>query len=159
VILSANPIHDTGGGQRSAQLALELLDRDWAVLFVSHGKVTETVDLGMTYDHPRLRSVVLHEVTADGGAAIVDPFLGHGRSIVVTQVPVRAWEPVLARARAKGAVTVYDCIDRWDSELGRGWYRAGAERRIAQASDVLVASATELIHHLERLAEREAHIP
>jgi glycosyltransferase involved in cell wall biosynthesis len=158
VILSANPIHDTGGGQRSAQLALELLDRDFDVLFVSHGKVTETVDLGMSIDHPRLTSVSLASLPAADGGAIVDPFLRHEQSLVITQVPIRAWQPVLKKAREAGAVTIYDCIDRWDSELGRGWYRPEAERRIADASDVLTASATELVHHVELLAEREASL-
>ena len=156
IILSANPIHDTGGGQRSAQLALELLDRGYEVLFVSHGKVTETVDLGMKYDHPRLTSVSLASIAGSVGAAAVERCLGHGKALVITQVPVREWEPVLAKARAAGAVTIYDCIDRWDSELGRRWYRPEAERRIAGESDVLVASAAELVHHLEVLAERDA---
>ncbi|MDH3421796.1 MAG: hypothetical protein OEN00_02315, partial [Gemmatimonadota bacterium] len=69
MILSANPIHDTGGGQRSAQLALELLDRDFRVLFVSHGKVTETVDLGMRFDHPLLTSVALTSLSGARGRA------------------------------------------------------------------------------------------
>lgn len=98
----------------------------------------------------------LGEVTGPDGSALLGSHLGHERALVLTQVPVRAWEPVLELARARGAVTVYDCIDRWDSELGRGWYRHEAERRIARGSDVLVASAAELLHHVERLAEREA---
>jgi glycosyltransferase involved in cell wall biosynthesis len=155
VILSANPIHDTGGGQRSAQLALELLDRGFEVLFVSHGKVTETVDLGIRYDLPGLTRMSL-DAAVGSGSSTVDRHLSHDRAVVITQVPVGTWEPVLARARAAGAVTIYDCIDRWDSELGRGWYRTDAERRIARGSDVLVASAAELVQHLEQLAEREA---
>ena len=46
LLLSPNPMHDTGGGQRSAQIALELLERGYSVTFVAHGDVTETVDLG-----------------------------------------------------------------------------------------------------------------
>ena len=156
-ILSANPMHDTGGGQRSAQLALELLERDHAVLFVSHGKVTETVDLGLRPRHDRLVEVPLGTVTRGSGYAALSPFLSEG-AMVITQVPVAEWEPVLARAREVGARTIYDCIDRWDSELGRGWYDRGVEARIARASDVLVASAPELVQHVELLAEREARL-
>ena len=155
VILSANPIHDTGGGQRSAQLALELLDRGFSVLFVSHGKVTETVDLGIRYDAPRLTSIALSELGRPAGRALLEDHLSSDEALVLTQVPVRDWEPVLRQAREAGAVTVYDCIDLWDSELGRGWYREGAERRIARGSDVLVASANELVHHVEQMTERE----
>jgi glycosyltransferase involved in cell wall biosynthesis len=162
VLLSANPMHDTGGGQRSAQLALELLDRGFAVLFVSHGEVTETVDLGLRFDHPRLVEASLREVLDDvskgDGVAALDIFLGVERALVLTQVPVREWEPALAKARAAGAVTVYDCIDLWNSELGRGWYRRGAEEDVARRSTVLVASAPELVQHVELMAEREAHL-
>ena len=128
------------------------------VLFVSHGKVTETVDLGMKFDHPGLTSVSLSSLAERDGSATADRFLSHVSPLVITQVPVSAWEPLLVRARAAGAVTIYDCIDRWDSELGRGWYRPDAEQRIAAASDIVVASAPELVHHLERLAERETSL-
>ena len=158
VILSANPIHDTGGGQRSAQLALELLERDFCVLFVSHGKVTETVDLRLEYPHERLVEAGLRAVTSPDGLAALDRLVGRLDTTVVTQVPVRSWERVLHRTDRPGTVTVYDCIDRWDSELGRGWYRRSVERRIASLSDVLVSSAPDLVHHLELLAEREAHL-
>jgi glycosyltransferase involved in cell wall biosynthesis len=158
ILLSANPMHDTGGGQRSAQLALELLDRDFAVLFVSHGEVTETVDLGLRFDDPRLVEASLRDMRDPDGLAALDAVLAIDRSLVVTQVPVREWEPVLVRATTTGAVTVYDCIDLWDSELGRGWYERATEERVARSSSVLVASAPELVQHVELMAEREAHL-
>lgn len=155
-LLSANPIHDTGGGQRSAQLALELLERDFAVVFVSHGRVTETVDLGLRYDHPRLVRAPLDALARTGAAEALGPLWRRPTALVLTQVPVRAWLPVLDAARAGGAVEIYDCIDRWDSELGRGWYDVRAEREIARRADLLVASAPALVEHVERLARREA---
>jgi len=139
-------------------MALELLDRDFAVLFVSHGEVTETVDLGIRFEHPRLLEASLRELRGNAGQATLDVFLAADEAIVITQVPVQAWEPALAKARAAGAVTVYDCIDLWDSELGRRWYRRAAEERIARDSAILVASAPELVHHLELIAERQAHL-
>lgn len=148
VILSANPIHDTGGGQRSAQIALELLARDWAVLFVSHGEVTETVDLGLAYPQPRLVRRSLAEARGGEGSAVLDAFLSLPGALVVTQVPVAEWLPVLTRARRFGARTVFDLIDLWDSELGYGWYRRRDEGRVAAASDALVASAPALVRRL-----------
>ena len=150
VILSANPIHDTGGGQRSAQLALEFLERAWAVLFVSHGQVTETVDLGLSYPHPRLVRASLTEVVAPSGAGIIDAFLAADEAVVVTQVPVPAWLPVLSRARRAGAVCVYDLIDEWGPELGAEWFRPRDERRVAAASQVLVATVPALRRRLLR---------
>lgn len=158
VVLSANPMHDTGGGQRSAQIALELLERDHAVVFVSHGRVTETVDLGLRFEHPRLVQMPLRAVGTRSGHEAVVGALRHPGASVLTQVPVRSWMPVLEAAHRAGAPTVYDCVDRWDSELGRGWYRRHVEEAVGSASDLLVASAPELVRHVERLAEREVHL-
>ncbi|MDZ7780892.1 MAG: glycosyltransferase [Gemmatimonadota bacterium] len=158
LILSANPMHDTGGGQRSAQIALELLEEGYCVVFVSHGQVTETVDLGLRFTRPRLVETSLKSFTAPSGAEARAKLWEKGVSSVVTQVPVRAWMPVLERASEAGAVTIYDCVDRWDSELGKGWYRREVERRCAAEADVVVASAPELVRRLERMAEREVHL-
>ena len=158
VIFSANPIHDTGGGQRSAQMALELLARDWCVCFVSRGEVTETVDLGLRYPYPLLVQASLGDfLTALRGGAL-DETLDRHRVLLVTQIPVAEWLPVIRRVRRHGGVDVYDCVDLWDSELGYGWYRIRAERRVARASDMLVASAPALARHLEELTGRPAHL-
>jgi len=158
LILSANPMHDTGGGQRSAQLALELLARDFAVVFVSHGRVTETTSLGLDFDQPRLIELSLRDVLDSKVLAALEPLFDHDRAVVITQVPVRDWLPVLEVASRRGAVTIYDCIDRWDSELGRGWYEEAAEREIARASTVCVASAPDLVEHVEFLSGSRTHL-
>ncbi|MEM7413968.1 MAG: glycosyltransferase [Gemmatimonadota bacterium] len=154
VILSANPIHDTGGGQRSAQLALEYLRRGYAVAFVSHGRVTETVDLDLRYDDPHLVQLSLKDALRHQSSML--DFAAAG--VVITQVPLRRWVNLIEEANRRGARTVYDCIDRWDSELGRGWYSRSAEVAAARASGHLVASAPELIRHVEQIAEREVEL-
>jgi glycosyltransferase involved in cell wall biosynthesis len=160
LILSANPINDTGGGQRSAMLARELLHRDWAVVFVSHGRVTETVDLQLRFDHPRLVETPLESIAHSGIRRALDEFLDAAPALVITQVPVLEWLPVVERARRAGATTVYDCVDRWASELGRGWYRPEAEGAIARASHMTTASAPALVDHVERLTGLESlHLP
>lgn len=158
VILSANPMHDTGGGQRSAQLALDLMARDYAVVFVSHGRVTETVDLDLRYEQPRLVEMSLDIALGPEMVSALNRFVSEPGSLVITQVPVREWTSFILTAREGGAATVYDCIDRWDSELGWGWYQAENEAESARASEYLVASAYELVDHIERLSGRETEL-
>jgi glycosyltransferase involved in cell wall biosynthesis len=158
VILSANPMRDTGGGQRGAQLALELLERAWCVVFVAHGEVTETVDLGLRFDHPRLVEMPLATARSREGRRALRAIAAAPRRLIVTQVPVAAWLRTLIELKELGATAVYDLIDRWDSELGRGWYRPRAERRIAAASDVLAASAPSLARDLEARTGRPVHL-
>lgn len=158
LILSANPMHDTGGGQRSAQLALELLARDFAVAFVSHGRVTETRSLGLDFDQPHLVELSLGDLRDPGVRAALEPLLEVDLSLVITQVPVRDWLPILEMANRRGAVTIYDCVDRWDSELGRGWYERSAEQAVVEACTQCTASAPDLVEHVERLSGLMTHL-
>lgn len=158
VILSANPIHDTGGGQRSAQLALELLERGWAVVFVSHGVVTETVDLELRYDQAGLVQLTLKEALEPERRRGLLAALSETRGLVITQVPVHEWVPLISEAAELGVATVYDCIDRWASELGRGWYRRSVEADVARASGALMASAPVLVDHVEELTGRRTEL-
>jgi len=158
VVLSANPMHDTGGGQRSAMLARSFLAREWAVVFVSHGRVTETVDLGLRFDDPRLVELELRDALRAPVRDALADFLAGAPSLVITQVPVREWLSFLRAAADAGATAVYDCVDRWDSELGRGWYRRDVEEAVARASHVNIASAPALLDHVERFTGREAHL-
>jgi hypothetical protein len=80
VILSANPMHDTGGGQRSAQLALDLMARDYAVAFVSHGRVTETVDLDLRYEQPCLVEMNLDTALGPEVISAFNTFVSEARS-------------------------------------------------------------------------------
>lgn len=158
VVLSPNPMHDTGGGQRSAQLALEFLERAWAVLFVSHGEVTETVDLALRFEQRRLVSCTLGEAVelARSGwfqrvASAQSPHV-----LGLFQVPVRDAALLFDAVRETG-IAVYDCIDAWDSELGWGWYRAGTERNMARRAQLCTASAPVLERRLERLGAVRVH--
>ena len=151
-------MHDTGGGQRSAQLALDLMARDYAVAFVSHGRVTETVDLDLRYEQPCLVEMNLDTALGPEVISALNTFVSEPGSLVITQVPVREWTSFILMAREGGAFTVYDCIDRWDSELGWGWYQPENEAESARASEYLVASAYELVDHIERLSGRETEL-
>jgi glycosyltransferase involved in cell wall biosynthesis len=158
LILSANPMHDTGGGQRSAQLALELLARDFAVAFVSHGRVTETRSLGLDFNQPRLVELSLSDLRHAGVQAALEPLFEVHPALVLTQVPVRDWLPIVEMANRRGAATIYDCIDRWDSELGRGWYQRSAEQAMVEACAEHTASAPDLVEHVERLSGLVTHL-
>jgi glycosyltransferase involved in cell wall biosynthesis len=157
VLLSPNPMHDTGGGQRSAQLALELARRDRCVVFVAHGVVTETTDLGRRIAHRRIVHLQLEEWARTAGGALA-ALAAAGPLAALGQVPVRPWLDTLRHTRRLGGVSVFDLIDDWDSELGQGWYRAPLELRTARASDLLTASAPALVARLARAAERPVHL-
>jgi glycosyltransferase involved in cell wall biosynthesis len=120
--------------------------------------VTETVDLGLRFTDPRLVELDLGDALRPPACDALDDLLAEVPSLVVTQVPVREWLPLVRSAARAGATTVYDCVDRWDSELGRGWYRRDAEETVARTSAVVTASAPALVDHVEGLTAREAFL-
>ena len=157
IILSPNPIEDTGGGQRSAQIAQELLSREYAVLFLSHGQITESVDLNLDLARPRLVALTLEEFsTKELTLALPSPDMLP--CLVLTQVACREWLKHLRRLRKFGATTVYDLIDDWGSELGWGWFDPRIERRVVAHSDILLATAPRLVRKLEHLTSRRVHL-
>ncbi len=166
LLLSANPMHDTGGGQRSAQQALELLDRGWRVVFAAHGEVTESVDLGLVYDRPGL----VHCGESEARAALglgwrrgiaqlgLPPETPHGRAVALAQLPLPGWPRLLRRLAREGVVTVYDCVDRWEGPLGYGWYRRDVETKLSRTVALRTASAPALTRHLSEISRRPAHL-
>lgn len=155
ILVSENPMHDTGGGQRSAQLALEFLRRGFRILFLARGAVTETVDLELDFSHDGLTHLPLSR-------AISEPQCLHGHlgsdALMITQVPVQASVALGRRVRAAGGRCAYDLIDLWTSELGTGWYSQRAERSLARSCDFLFASAPSLVVPLARLSGRSVHL-
>jgi glycosyltransferase involved in cell wall biosynthesis len=141
VMLAAVPMHDVGGGSRTTQLALELLRRGVAVVYVSVFGSDEGADLGIRYLHPRLEQVRLDEFDP---ATVADRADEPGW--VLAELPATALVDPVSMLRDRGWRLCYDLIDRWaDRALGGEWYRADTERWFLTEADAVVASAPDLV--------------
>lgn len=155
VILSAVPMHDIGGGSRSAQLALELLRRGVHVTYVALYAAQETGDVGVRFVHPRLEQAHVSAFAPDG------LLLRASRpGTVLVEAPAA---PLVAQATAlqrRGWTLVYDIIDDWsDPALGGDWYRPAVEEELMAAADVVVASAEALVERAARHDREAALVP
>jgi glycosyltransferase involved in cell wall biosynthesis len=151
LILAGVPIDDSGGGQRPAQLALELLARGWRVVYVHQYPKHEHRDLGLRVAHPQLTTCTTAELdlTAHLDGRPV------GRLLAIAEMPHPAFEAPLAAVQARDGRVVYDLIDAWDTSLGGDWYDAAVEARLAASADVLAASAGTLQAGLAARTGRE----
>lgn len=150
VILAGVPIDDSGGGQRPAQLALELLDRGWRVVYVHKYPKHEHRELGLSIVHPRLEHRDLAEFDAHATLAGRPP----GKLLGIVELPHPDFLPAIEALKAQGGKIAYDLIDDWATSLGGEWYRGEVEDRIAASSDVLVASAKDLVTNLQGRTRR-----
>ncbi|MEX2322687.1 MAG: glycosyltransferase [Acidimicrobiia bacterium] len=141
VMFAGVPMHDVGGGSRTTQLALELLRRGVAVVYVSVFGSDEGTDLGVRYVHPRLEQVRL-----DGFDP--DHFVERAKvpGWVLIEIPLDALRDPVSRLTDRGWRVAYDVIDHWtDRALGGEWYRADTERWFLTHSDAVLASAPDLV--------------
>ena len=155
VILAAVPMHDIGGGSRSTQLALEFLKQGFHVTLVSLYEAQESVDLGLRFIHPNLEQYrverfdvpsLLRRVTAKGLALVEAPA-----------------EPLADRAlvlKEAGWKLIYDMIDDWsDPALGGEWFRPQIEKDLIETSDVVIASAPDLVKKVENMGHQAELVP
>lgn len=152
LILAGTPLTDSGGGQRPAQLALELLNRAHRVTYVYRFPSRERGRRGRGFAHENLTHVRFRDFSARAFA------LERGmreRMIVLTELPVPEYRACARYLKASGAQTVYDCIDDWDSSLGGAWYSRRIENRLVEESDLVVASARALKDGLEARSWRD----
>ncbi|MBK9170148.1 MAG: polysaccharide pyruvyl transferase family protein [Bryobacterales bacterium] len=154
VIFSGVPIDDSGGGQRATQLALELLDQGWRVVFLNRYPRYETVDLKLRIAHPRLETYPLD--TFDAGW-FLSTLLPDHPAFAIAEFPHPDFATPLQQLRAGGVTIFYDLIDDWRSSLGGDWYSLATEQEFVQFSHHLLASAASLADRLRAMGANEVH--
>ncbi|MEW6430277.1 MAG: glycosyltransferase [Myxococcota bacterium] len=149
------PLDESGGGQRAAQLARELASRGVAVDYVA---LTRRFDFER--DRPADSTVSWPGVTAhllaELGPGQLEALVTAG-SLVIVDAPHPAFAPVFQLARARGAPTVFELIDDWDTSLGADWYDAAFQRRLVREATLVAGSARSLVEQLRALGRSDSH--
>ena len=154
-ILAVIPIDDTGGGARSAQIALELLRKqDNLVVYVNKYPKLESVELNLLIRHPNLFTITADAFSVPNFCARYDLNLAQYQVGVVVEMPHVSWLPILEMLKQQGGRVVYELIDEWDLLLGESWYSKEIEMATIQKANALTATAPVLKTHLENYAQR-----
>lgn len=139
IILSAVPMHDVGGGSRSAQLAVAMIGAGAHVAHVSFFPSYESGDLGLRFVHPELEQYREDEFEPGQFIGRTDP------GWVLVEAPIPEAIAMALRLADHGWNVCYDIIDNWsDPNLGADWYGEKSESRLIGASDLVVVSAADL---------------
>ena len=156
VILATVPLHDVGGGARSSQLAVELLRQGYHVTLVHFAEAGESVDLGLRYIHPRLEQYRADQFEARE----LVPRVESEKTLVIVEAPFGSLLTPVPRLQAEGWRLAYDIIDDWsDPALGGGWYSPKLERELLRRSDMVFASAPDLVERARRLGREALLVP
>lgn len=142
VIFSRLQYYTSGGGQRGAQIAKTLKKQGFDVLFIYIG------DNYYTFDKDFIDELDLHLPLAyfepEQLAGLLKP-----NAVAVFENPDGSFLPYLEALKKRGAATVYEHIDNWESQLGEGWYRREDYLAFINKADLLVGTARNLCSMLE----------
>lgn len=155
-VLSYVSIEAGGGGSRGTQIVLELLRRQFEVVYVHRLPVFQSA--GVEFRHPNLAVHRWPGVPVDGWLRTYGDLLRSARAHVLVEVPWAKHLPALRRLRDAGASVAYDLIDDWRTSLGAGWYTPEAEEAVVALADILVATAPSLQDYLRERYGRGAEL-
>lgn len=152
VICSLTPLADSGGAQRTTQIAYELLrNPENRVVFLSAEKSFEDPDttISLTTDLTRLTLGFPEEVKVVNQIRV---YLEMGFQVkVLIEAPhpsFLVFQEELLKLKSNQLKFTYTEIDDWDGPLGGSWYENETRLKIAHNSDQLSASAKSLCDRL-----------
>jgi glycosyltransferase involved in cell wall biosynthesis len=155
-LLSVIPIDDTGGGARSAQMALELLRRGFVVVYINKFPKYESRELNLQIRHPNLITSNLSSYNPSEFRLHYASYFEQKPIAALVELPERDFLPLIHEIKALGGTVFYDLLDDWKTSLGSEWYSEEIEGKVINGSDILVATATNLVERLERTSGRSA---
>jgi hypothetical protein len=157
-ILAGVPIHDTGGGSRGAQIALEFLRQHFLVVYLNKFDSYESVNLGLRIAHPNLLLYRFEDFSWESFYREYAEILDSKSCAALIEFPLREFVPTIEKLKKINTSIAYDLLDAWDTQLGSTWYSAEVEEQIITLSDVLIATAPVLSDHLRNKTNREVHL-
>lgn len=146
-IFASVPFYDIGGGQRSAQLARTFHSLGKQVYYIYGFPCTEENIPDM--DIP----VSAHKYIKEIGVGWFEKRIGKG-DLAVFEFPYGEFEAYLDLAKKKGAYTVYEHIDNWDSSLGCLFYQEDTFNRYLEKADLITVTARMLGEKIEQKSDR-----
>ncbi len=158
LILAGVPFHDSGGGQRGTQIAIEFLMKNYKVTFVHKYPSYETkkVSVSFSIDYSLLDIYELNKFNPE--RYLEEHSVLIEKTIVILEFPLREFIPIIQKLKEKNAKIIFDLIDDWSTSLGGDWYSPEIENNIAMQSDILIASAKDLKENLEKTTGREVKL-
>lgn len=145
-IFTGLPPWDIGGGQRAAQLARSFARAGYRVRHVALFDAVNA-STGAIETRPADARASLHPLVVASRATGQDPrdfFEAAPVALCVFELPHPDFEPYLAEAKRRGIRTVFEWIDPWDGELGRGWFSKDMLATFVRDADSVTATARSL---------------
>ena len=157
-IFAGVPFHDTGGGSRGAQIAKELVQLNYFVIYIHKFGSYESITLDAQFRHPNLVEFSLDNFSWNNFYNLYNDLMQIKPIGALIEFPLIDFLPLISHLKSLKATICYDLLDRWDGQLGSAWYKKSIEDQIILNSDVLIATAFNLTTDLETRSNRQVHL-
>lgn len=141
LILAGVPMTDSGGGQRPAQLAHELLHGGHRVTYVYRFPSREYRRRRRSLAHENLTHIHFAEFSARRFSLERET---RERIVAICEIPFAEYRACTRYLGARGARTIYDCAEDWEGALDGKWYARSVEDRLLAEVDFVLASSRGL---------------
>jgi glycosyltransferase involved in cell wall biosynthesis len=151
VICSLTGLGDSGGAQRTSQIAIELIRQGKRVVYLSAEKSYEDPDVSIDFE-ANLERLILAFPEDPIILKLIDAYADLGFKVnILVEAPHPLYLEFIERLKELGVLNLQICyteIDEWDGILGGKWYDPEVKSQIINQCSVVAASATSLVDDL-----------
>lgn len=155
LVLTGVPYENSGGGQRAAQIVRNLLNRGHEITYVYAINYKEKDSSFILPKSPNFQTVHVDKFSSYNFIKNLNKMI---KLIILVEVPHFSFLPIINRLEKYSFKIIYEYIDPWDTELGKGWYNKEIESRIMEKADILTATALSLKKKLEQSNKKTVHL-
>lgn len=155
LILTGVPFENSGGAQRAAQMARELVALGDKVTYVYALNYKEKNSDNIQKPKANFDSFYVNQFNI---YSFIKNMKKHSKLIVLVEVPHHKFLPIIQVLKDIAFKTIYELIDPWDTELGQNWYKKNIEYRIINLANILTATAASLQQQLSQKTNRKVHL-
>ncbi|MCF6460034.1 glycosyltransferase [Clostridium sp. Cult3] len=155
LILTGVPFQNSGGGQRAAQIAKTLLGYGHHITYVYAIDYIEKGNSQTLIENENFKTMHVNRFSI---SKFIKNLKKDIKLIILIEVPHPSFLPIINSFKNLASNIIYELIDPWDTELGKGWYDIKIEWKIIDLANILTATALSLKKRLEQKTNRLVHL-
>lgn len=155
LILTGVPFQNSGGGQRAAQIAKTLLSYGHQIEYIYAIDYMEKDNYQTQINNEHFKTMHVSRFSVSNFIKNLQKDI---KLIILVEVPHPSFLPIVNALKRLASEIIYELIDPWDTELGKGWYDIKVEKNIVDQANILTATAVYLKKRLEHNTNRLVHL-
>jgi glycosyltransferase involved in cell wall biosynthesis len=155
LILTGVPFENSGGGQRAAQISKSLLKHGHKITYIY---AIDYKEQGCRKENIINSNFKTFHISKFSIYEFFKSLNKNHKLIILIEVPHFNFLPILKILKKRSFKIIYEKIDPWDTELGKGWYYPHIEDEILKHANILTSTALDLQKDLEQRVSKKVYL-